>query len=48
MAISAEQVKTLARECGFELAGIAAALPLSDYERFEEWRQAGLAGTWAI
>ncbi len=44
MAISAEQVKLLARQCGFEIAGITAAVPLSDYERFDEWRQAGLAG----
>ncbi|MFL6452153.1 MAG: tRNA epoxyqueuosine(34) reductase QueG [Bryobacteraceae bacterium] len=44
MAINAEQVKLLARQCGFELAGIAAALPLSDYDRFEHWREAGLAG----
>jgi len=44
MAISAEQVKLLARQCGFEIAGIAAAVPLSDYDRFDSWRQAGLAG----
>src|SRR5436309_11455473 len=44
MAISAEQVKLLARQCGFELAGVTAALPLSDYARFDDWRQTGLAG----
>ncbi len=44
MAISAEQVKQLAHQCGFELAGIAAALPLSDYERYDNWRQEGFAG----
>lgn len=44
MAISAEQVKLLAHQCGFELAGIAAALPLSDYERYDNWRQEGFAG----
>lgn len=44
MAISAEQVKLLARQCGFEIAGITAALPLSDYDRFDHWRQAGFAG----
>jgi len=44
MAISAEQVKLLARQCGFEIAGITAAVPLSDYERFDRWRQAGMAG----
>jgi epoxyqueuosine reductase len=47
MGISAEQVKMLARQCGFELAGITAALPLSDYQQFDEWRQAGLAGEMA-
>lgn len=42
--ITAEQVKELARLCGFELAGVAPALPLADFERFEAWRSAGLAG----
>lgn len=44
MAISAEQVKIFARQCGFELVGITAALPLSDYQRFDKWREGGLAG----
>lgn len=44
MPISAEQLKQLARDCGFELAGIAAALPSTDFGRFEAWRQAGMAG----
>ncbi|MFL6416971.1 MAG: tRNA epoxyqueuosine(34) reductase QueG [Bryobacteraceae bacterium] len=44
MGVSAEQIKLLARQCGFELAGIAAALPLSDYEVFDQWRQADMAG----
>jgi epoxyqueuosine reductase len=42
--IAAEQVKQFARECGFELAGVAPALPVEDSERFEAWRQAGMAG----
>lgn len=38
-------VKRLARECGFELAGIAPAEPLrDDYQRFQEWLQEGYAG----
>lgn len=37
-------MKTLARECGFELAGIAPAVPLADFARFESWRAAGMAG----
>jgi epoxyqueuosine reductase len=34
----------LAQSCGFELAGVAPALPLADFERFEIWRKAGMAG----
>ncbi|MGH9585283.1 MAG: tRNA epoxyqueuosine(34) reductase QueG, partial [Bryobacteraceae bacterium] len=47
MPISSEQVKQFARECGFELAGVARALPAEDFERFEDWRQAGMAGEMA-
>lgn len=42
--MTAEQLKQLAHACGFELAGIAPALPLSDFERFEAWRAQGMAG----
>ncbi len=45
--ITAQQVKELASACGFELAGIAPALPLEDFERFEAWRGAGMAGEMA-
>ena len=44
MAISAEQVKALARQCGFELVGITPALPSEDFDRYEQWREAGMAG----
>ncbi len=44
MAITAQRIKELARECGFELAGIAPALPIEDFDRFESWRAAGMAG----
>lgn len=44
MPITAAIVKDLARACGFELAGVAAALPSDDLARFETWRQAGMAG----
>jgi epoxyqueuosine reductase len=44
LSITAEQVKNFARECGFELAGIAAATPHEDFARFEAWRQAAMAG----
>jgi epoxyqueuosine reductase len=42
--ITAKLVKEIALECGFELAGIAAALPSGDYERYGEWVAAGHAG----
>jgi epoxyqueuosine reductase len=42
--ITAEQVKALARECGFELSGITPALPHEDFARYESWRAAGMAG----
>ena len=43
--MQAETVKKLAQECGFELAGIAAAEPISgDFARYESWVHAGMAG----
>jgi epoxyqueuosine reductase len=47
LAVSPQQLKQLAHACGFELAGIAPALPSEDFERFEGWRAAGLAGEMA-
>lgn len=44
MGISGAQVKALAHQFGFELAGIAPALPPRDFARFEGWRAAGMAG----
>jgi len=44
MAIDAESLKQMARACGFELAGVAPALPSEDLARFEEWRSIGYAG----
>lgn len=41
----AEIAKTLARECGFELAGVALAEPLlKDFARYEDWAEQGMAG----
>jgi epoxyqueuosine reductase len=37
-------VQRLARECGFELAGVAAAEPSGDFERYQEWVSNGFAG----
>lgn len=42
--LTADQIKEQARLCGFELAGVAPALPLTDFDRFHAWRKAGLAG----
>lgn len=43
--MDAAEVKQLARECGFELAGIAAAAPAAAFPHFDGWRRRGLAGT---
>jgi len=42
--ITAQEVKELAHACGFELAGVTAAVPSGDLTRFEAWREAGMAG----
>jgi len=42
--VTAETVKRLARECGFELAGVARAEPAEDFERYQTWLQRGRAG----
>jgi len=42
--VTADTLKTLARECGFELAGIAAAKPHPDFARYLKWVDAGHAG----
>jgi epoxyqueuosine reductase len=40
-----ELVKTLARDCGFELAGVARAEPLAeDFARYGNWAAQGMAG----
>lgn len=41
---SALHVKQLALDCGFDLAGIAAAAPSDDYDRYREWIGSGMAG----
>ena len=43
--VRSEEVKKLARECGFELAGVARALPLDDdFARYQTWAGRGMAG----
>src|SRR5712692_9771402 len=34
----------IARECGFELAGVAPAAAVEDFERYSEWIGRGMAG----
>jgi epoxyqueuosine reductase len=42
--ITAETVKRIARECGFELAGVARAEPSADYALYDRWVDRGMAG----
>ena len=42
--LSADHVKAIARDCGFELAGIASAAPSSDASRYLDWVASGMAG----
>ena len=42
--MDAELVKKLARECGFELAGIAAAVPVREARYYRQWVADGMAG----
>jgi epoxyqueuosine reductase len=42
--LTAEDIRVLARQCGFELAGVARAEPIPDAARYREWANAGHAG----
>ncbi len=42
-----ETIRHIARECGFELAGVAPCDPGADYERYQHWIAAGMAGEMA-
>jgi epoxyqueuosine reductase len=42
--LTADDIRELARACGFELAGVAAAIPAEDRARYHEWVAAGWAG----
>jgi epoxyqueuosine reductase len=45
MPLTSAKVKEFARSAGFEISGITAAEPLSDdFQRFQQWREAGYAG----
>ncbi len=45
--MTADHIRDLARQCGFELAGVAAAVPAEDRARYHEWVAAGRAGKMA-
>jgi len=40
----AETMKSLARECGFELVGVAPTGPIEDFARYRRWVDEGMAG----
>ena len=42
--MTAGEIRALARECGFELAGVAEALPAEDRVWYHDWISAGYAG----
>ncbi len=42
--MTSDTVKQIAQECGFDLAGVAAAEPPDDYERYQNWVEQGHAG----
>ncbi len=42
--MTGQEVRALAKECGFELAGVAAAEPSEDRARYHRWVAAGYAG----
>jgi len=42
--LKTETIQCLARECGFELAGVASADPPDDFARYQTWASQGMAG----
>jgi epoxyqueuosine reductase len=42
--LTKEAIRQLARDCGFELAGVARAEPVAEYAWYREWVDAGFAG----
>ena len=44
MRVRTEEVKEFALDCGFELAGVATALPLPEADFYQDWVRQGMAG----
>lgn len=42
--MNSAQIKQLALECGFDLAGLTPALPIGDASLYQDWVRAGMAG----
>jgi epoxyqueuosine reductase len=42
--LTSDTVKRIAQQCGFDLAGVAAAEPPDDFERYQNWVDRGHAG----
>ncbi|PWT86730.1 MAG: tRNA epoxyqueuosine(34) reductase QueG [Proteobacteria bacterium] len=42
--MTADEIRELAAECGFELAGVARAEPAEDRTRYRDWAENGFAG----
>jgi epoxyqueuosine reductase len=42
--LTGDTIREMARACGFELAGVARAMPTPDFGRYAEWVSAGFAG----
>lgn len=42
--LTSSGIRSLARQCGFELAGVAPATPVRDLEHYRQWAAAGMAG----
>ena len=45
MPVTARRVKEIAAECGFEIAGVVSAAPLSEHAWYREWAARGMAGS---
>src|SRR5689334_23172068 len=44
MMVTASEIKSLALDCGFDLAGITPALPLAEAAYYQQWVGEGYAG----